>query len=213
MSWYEEYDKYFVKDDLDEIPLDNWGFIDNLKSIISNNSNDHIKVIASKGEEGEKQLDTKVLVIVSTDKSTLYITDKYQLLSNIVINLLRYDSKWKIISINDKAEIDDSAGSIAIDYSDFYSCTLVHDTGKSSVQDRKEWEDTAIKFMTKWFNISGLKNKFSASFTELPSDLINEALALKCKVKIGPRKNASETNGLYHLTIIPPKNKDYTEEK
>ena len=158
-------------------------------------------------------LETKAFAISSIDGSMLYVTKNYELIPEIMKTVLSNRKKWKLISITNRANINYTAGSIPLNETNHYNCTLVPDGKKSSKLSRIEWEGCAKTFMTNWFIKSGFNNKFSASFNELPTDLIMKALELGCNIKIKSRKDASLTTGLYRLTVIPPKNKDYEEEK
>ena len=215
MKWYEKCNKFYVDPELTFMKFpDDKKFVDTVKSIISDNRGKHIKITAVDAYGVSTSIETKVFAFVSSDESDVYILRNYDLLQDVMDFSADFQTGYYLISIDENLNINCDVEKIRLSKDDEYKCEMILDDDESIELSYKEWENLRITtIMTNLVIKSGFSNKFSTAFNELPTDLINKALELGCKIKIKPCENASLKTGLYRLTIILPKKKDYTEEK
>lgn len=216
MEWYEKCTKVYVESATSVVNYINTSkFTDLIRALINDNRGNHIKITQTDEYGVTMYIDTKVLAITSLSESSLYIIRDINSLRDIMYSVLDFETNYKLISIDENLDIKHAAGYIRLFRGNYYKCEVVPDVdvNPSSESTYKEWEKRITTIMTNWVIESGFNNKFSVILNELPTDLINKALELGCKIKIKPRENASLKTGLYRLTVIPPKNEEYTEEK
>lgn len=215
MKWYEKCNKFYVDQELTFMKFpDDKKFVDTVKSIISDNRGKHIKITAVDAYGASTSIETKVFAFVSSDESDVYILRNYDLLQDVMDFSADFQTGYYLISIDENLNINCDVEKIRLSKDDEYKCEMILDDDESIELSYKEWENLRITtIMTNLVIKSGFSNKFSTAFNELPTDLINKALELGCKIKIKPCENASLKTGLYQLTIILPKKKDYTEGK
>lgn len=210
MKWYENCIKFYVESTTAVMGYtDNKRFTALLKLLIHLNDGNHIKITESDDDGVIRSIDTKVVAITSLSESELYIIKDFYSLRDIMHSVLCSETRYKLISIDEKLDIDRSAGIIGLFRGNDYKCEVVPDVNPSSESIYKEeCEKRITTIMTNLVIKSGFKNNFSTVFNELPTGLINKALELGCKIKIKPCGNASLETGLYRLTIILPKSKN-----
>ena len=208
MEWYENCTKVYVDSAMGATNYTNTSlFVDLIRSLINDNRDNHIKITETDEDGVTTSIDTKVVALTSLSESELYVAKDFDVLRSFAYSMLGYETNCKLISIDENLDI--KPGYIRLFRGNDYKCEVVPDIKPIG----EEWEKRIITIMTNWVIKSGFNNKFSTAFNELPTDLINKALKLGCRIKIKPCENASAKTGLYRLTIIPPKNKDYTEER
>ena len=206
MEWYENCEKVYVESGMSVVHYTNTSlFVDLIRSLINNNRGNHIKITVTNDHGVSMSIDTKVLAITSLSESELYIIKDINSLRDIMDSVLGFETNYKLISIDENLDIKRATGYIRLFRGNDYKCEVVPDVNPSSESTNKEWENRIARFMTYWVTKSGFNSKFTKAFNELPTDLINKALELGCKIKIKPCENASAKTGLYRLTIIPPK--------
>lgn len=209
MEWYENCTKVYVESATSVLNYINTSkFTDLIRALINDNRGNHIKITQTDEYGVTMSIDTKVLAITSLSESSLYIIRDIDSLRDIMYSVLDFETNYKLISIDENLDIKHAAGYIRLFRGNDYKCEVVPDVNPSIELTYKEWEKYITTIMTNWVIKSGFNNKFSTTFNELPTDLINKALELGCKIKIKPCENASLETGLYRLTIIPTKSKN-----
>lgn len=127
MQWYKEYRKFYIDPSLNTIHLNDEEFVDTVGSIISDNRGKHIEIAESNNDTIIHSINTKVIAVISTYESAIYIIGYCDSIRGVIHSLLCFGLDGKLISIDENLDINCNAGSIILNEDNDYKCKLVPD--------------------------------------------------------------------------------------